>query len=155
MLIKDIKVKINKLTDKKTLIHPEKNFKYKGKIINKGNTLVINWWKGINFDKRFKEGKANHENFHRILEFWDMDSDTVVYRFKSENPIRNESEKDYRIEYIFDEKIAKYYLLSNRDAKVLKRSIKSSKIVPLELDDYNSPILIKMERFKCELAHKF
>ena len=155
MSIKDNTVKINKLPDKKIVIHPEKNFKYKGKTFNKGNTLIINWCAGINFDMRFKEGKANHENIHRILQFWDMDSDTVVYRFKSENPIRNETEKDYRIEYFFDEKIAKHFLLSNRDAKILKRSIIRAEIIPLELDDYDSPILIKMENFKCELAHKF
>ena len=104
---------------------------------------------------RFKEGKANHENIHRILQFWDMDSDTVVYRFNSEYAIRNEAEKYYRIEYIFDEKTPKNYLLSNRDAKILKRSIKRAEIIPLELDDYYSSILIKMENFKCELAHKF
>ena len=87
MSIKDNTVKINKLTDKRKLIHPEKNFKYKGKTFNNGNTLIINWWKDINFDMRFKEGKANHENIHRILQFWDMDSDTVIYRFKSENQL--------------------------------------------------------------------
>ena len=31
MSIKDNMVKINKLTDQKKLIHPKKNFKYKGK----------------------------------------------------------------------------------------------------------------------------
>ena len=60
---------------------------------------------------RFKEGKANHENIHRILQFWGMDSDTVVYRFNSEYAIRNESEKYYRIEYIFDGKNCKELLI--------------------------------------------
>ena len=47
------------------------------------------------------------------------------------------------------------YLINNRDAKLLKKWIKCAEIVPLEYDDYDSPLLIKMENFKWELAHKF
>ena len=110
--MRDNKMTINKCSDKKKINYEEKGFKCKGDKINKGNTLLINSLSGINFDMRFNEGMNNHKEFNRIMRFWDLDSDTIVYRFNTERPVMNESEKDYRIEYIFDEKLAKSYLLN-------------------------------------------